>query len=330
MEEDLTVFTLFAMLNAAGYDDENASTGMHPVRIAVRRQLEHLVPPALRARLRTFYAAHRADASTWHYSVVAMATSGRPRFRPTSEWAEISGNAAFGRLAELHALLRAFDAAVDIPRLYAQVRPAYRTYIADYEIAVRRETGAVLSYLRVDSRTSLTSGHGEHNGARVLPNLLQSYEAAFSFNLGGRFISVEGPQPRIGYNPHEFIHAVTNPLSYDPRHAAAQAPAELLAAEARAALGAGNANRSAAAFMDECLVRAIALRYRSGGDEARRTRREAEMMNEYRQGYILERFFWEQLALFEAGHETLAEAYPAMLARLDAPAELARWRAARD
>jgi hypothetical protein len=50
------------------------------------------------------------------------------------------------------------------------------------------------------------------------------------------------------------------------------------------------------------------------------------MMREYRNGYILERFFWEELARFESASGNLRDEYPGMIGRLDAAAELARWR----
>jgi hypothetical protein len=49
VREDLGVFTLFALLNAAGYDQENRAAGMHPVRIQVREALERTLDPGLRA-----------------------------------------------------------------------------------------------------------------------------------------------------------------------------------------------------------------------------------------------------------------------------------------
>jgi len=330
VEEDATVFTLFALLNGAGYDTENSAGAMHPARLEVRRMLALQLPPALQTEIRNYYAGKGPRVTPWHYSVAAMSTSGPPDFRPTAEWTdEISRLPDFAKLSDLHPLLRRFHRQARVPSLYRKVRPAYVSYIAAYNEVVRQETGAVLTYLRVGVGDGLVAGSGEQGRARVIPNLLESYETAFSFKLGGRFISVEGAQKKIGYNPHEFVHAVTNPLSYDPRHAGLQAPAGALVAEARKAMGEGAATKSIAAFMDECLVRAISLRYLARGDPARLARLENVMLEEYRQGYILERFFWERLADFEAKRESLAEAYPRMLAQLDAEAELDRWQAAR-
>jgi len=99
--------------------------------------------------------------------------------------------------------------------------------------------------------------------------------------------------------------------------------------EAGRALGDDAEFASVEAFVDENLVRAISLRYLVSDRGERLKRLVASMTSEYRSGYVLERFFWEQLGDYEAGSADLRTFYPAMLSRLDPEAELARWREAR-
>lgn len=328
VEEDARIFTVFALLNAAGYNDENASTGMHPVRVQVRNALAHQLTPSFAAELKQFYSDH-PKATPFDYAVVAMATDGPPDFRPTSEWtSELANVPEFASLAGLHALLPRFYVEARIPILYAEVRPSYVAYIGAYDTAVRKETTAVLSYLRVGPNTRLAGGAGEHKGARVIPNLLESYEKAFSFVLDDRFISVEGPQHTIGYNPHEFVHSVTNPLSYDRRYGGMQQKAKGLLAVGRSKLGDLPSTRALDAFFDENLVRAISIRYLRTGDAERNKKLDAEMMEEWRSGWILERYFYDELGRFERTHMSLAEWYRGALQQLDPARELARWQTA--
>jgi hypothetical protein len=49
------------------------------------------------------------------------------------------------------------------------------------------------------------------------------------------------------------------------------------------------------------------------------------MMEEYRDGHVLERFFWEQLEAYERGGADIREYYPTMLSHLDPESELQRW-----
>src|ERR1700687_894608 len=75
-----TVFTLFALLNVAGYDEEDNPQGMHAVRKRVRDRLARATPEQLRHRLQAYYRQHGKVATTDSYAAVALATSGPPGF----------------------------------------------------------------------------------------------------------------------------------------------------------------------------------------------------------------------------------------------------------
>jgi hypothetical protein len=329
VSEDLTVFTLFALLNAAGYDDENREAGMHPVRLQVRQAVQQQLSPGFQEELRRFYDEHKQHASPWSYSVVAKATAGPPSFAPTAEWTQdLAQNPRFGPLSGLHGLLRRFYLEIPVQQLYEPVRPAYHQYIQRYRDAIFRETAAALQYCRVNL-TELTASVERKNPV-VIPNLLDSYERASSFNLDERFISVEGPQERIGYNPHEFVHAVTNPTVDTPATEALRDQLGPLMEEGLGVLRAPSSRYpTLAAFVDENLVRTISLRYLVPRRPERERELQLAMMGEWKSGYSLMRFFWEQLILYEQQAADLRQYYPTMLSRLDPANELARWRAAR-
>jgi hypothetical protein len=319
--ENKTVFTLFCLLNLGGYDEENNPDGMHPIRVRVREQLAHKVRPELAKRIRDFYRQH-PGATTYHYSVVAMSTGGPPDFKFTSEWTEVSKDAGFADLADLPALLRELYASAPIEEIYAGVRPDYRQYIDQYRAAVLAQVEKVMAYCRVSLLGAV--GGGEVHHALVIPNLLESYSRAFSFVLDDTLDSIEGPQPKIGYNPHEFVHSITNPMSYDPRYKALQGPAEPLFELAKKQPDVGDLD-SLQNFLDENLVRAISLKYLNNGDAARGQRLQEAMMREYRSGYTLEPFFYEQLSEYEKSNQPLGEYYPTFLKHLNVKLELARW-----
>jgi hypothetical protein len=86
--------------------------------------------------------------------------------------------------------------------------------------------------------------------------------------------------------------------------------------------------RSPAALLDESLVRAVSLRYNLGqASPAEKAAAERDMLQEYRSGYILERYFWEKLADYENSNQTLRQYYPAMLDSLNVLKEIRRWQA---
>jgi len=323
--ENKTVFTVFCLLNLGGYDDENNPDGMHPVRVRVREQLVHKVPPELAKRIRDFYRQHSsADASTdaVRYTVVAMSTGGPPDFKFTAEWPDVSKDPSFAALADLPALLRELYTSASIEEIYAGVRPDYLKYIDGYRAAIVAQVVKVMAYCRMSALSAGDGGETPH--AVVIPNLLESFSRAFGFVLNDTLHSIEGPQPKIGYNPHEFVHGITSSMSYDPRYKSLQEPAEPLFELAKKQPNVGDV-ANLQNFLDENLVRAISLKYLDSGDPARSQRLQETMMQEYRSGYTLEPFFYEQLSRYEKSNKPLSEYYPTMLRNLNVKDELARW-----
>jgi hypothetical protein len=325
VSEDKTIFALFALLNVAGYDAENNKLGMHPIRRKVRERVSRVMPEPLRARLRAFYQQHPLSIHT--YGVVAKLTSGPPDFTFSKEWKDIENTQPYSQLKDLPELLREFYRAVPLDAVYEDVRVEYVRYIDDYRKSIAVEVSKVMSYCRVQSVNELTGG-GETKYAFIIPNLLQSYENNFSFALDAGFYSIDGPQkqPGAGYNPHEFVHSITNPMSYNSRYRKQQQRAQPLLNAAREIPAIRKGYKAIDNFFDECLVRAISLKYLDTGDTRRAEALRNIMMQEYKSGYILERFFYEQLAEYEKSKKPLREYYPEMLKRLDVGNELSRWR----
>jgi hypothetical protein len=329
VSESKTVFTLFALLNVAGYDEENNSQGMHAVRKRVRERLVRATPEQLRQRLQAYYRQHREAATTHSYTAVALATSGPPGFTPTQSFTEITAESPYRQLKDLPGLLREFHAAVSADNLYEDVRGEYLAHAGRYLSAVRGEVLKVMNYCRVSSSNELAGG-GEVKHAVVIPNLLDSYHRAFSLVLDDTFYSIEGPQTQFGYNPHEFIHSITNPMSYNSRYHDDQKRALPVFDAAKELPEIRSTYGTLQSFLDECLVKAIELKYLDTDDAKRSEVLRAAMMTSYRKGYILTRFFYEQLALYDQSIKPLREFYPEMLGRLDAGQELTQWKKQRD
>jgi hypothetical protein len=87
--------------------------------------------------------------------------------------------------------------------------------------------------------------------------------------------------------------------------------------------------KSLQSFLDENLVRAISLRYLDGRDPARTNHLQESLMKDYRSGYTLEVFFYEQLGEYENTNQSLSEFFPIMLRHLRVKDELARWEHAK-
>ena len=325
VRENPTVFSLFVLLNAAGYDDET-SAAMHPVRRAVRTLLPRRLADSTFDRLGAFYTSHAGGADLGAYTVVAMATSGPPTFTPARVWTDsLAKLPRFRALTELPALLRALHRVFPVDSVYRTQQLAYKAYITDYTIVMRREVAAAFRYARVRTREEL-AGVGERRRVVAIPNLLMSFERSYSFALDTTHYTVEGPQAVVGFNPYEFIRAVTAPLSYDAAHYAAVQKRAAAAYTGVQRLSAMDRFATLAAYVDECLVRAIALRYRGVRDEAHRDALFAGAVSDARTGLVLVPYFFERLVKYEDQSDPLRVYYPKLFDGLDGARELARWR----
>lgn len=325
VRESPGLFTTFALLNAAGYDGEEPAE-MHPVRRAVRGALTRLVPDAMFTRAEAYYTAHAGKADLPEYSTVALATSGPPNFTPGFAWIDdLSKRPPLRSLADLPAMLVAFHRSFPADSLYRSQQLAYRAYILDYQAVVRREAAAAVRYARVQTRSEL-SGFGEHSRTVVIPNLLMAHGQLFALAIDTTSYIIEGPQRVVAFNPHEFIHAITHRVSYDTaRYGAMQrkATAAHAAVKRRPEM---EKYASLTAFLDENLVRAIALRYHEIRDDARENELFAKAVDDARAGMVLVPYFFEQLKAYESQGDPLAAYYPKLLEHLDGAREFARWR----
>jgi len=316
------IFIVFAFLNAAGYDFENTER-MHPVRLAVRNEIDAALPAAVRQKIRNYFQSRHVSPVHWTYAVAAIAMGPPPKFEFASEWSEVNNQEPFQSIDDLPSVLREFYENVPLERIYSGQKLEYERTVNAYMDTVYREAKRAMEYCGVKSTAEL-AGTGETTEAVIIPNLLDSYQTATSFIWRGVFYSVEGPQRTLGYNPHEFIHTITNPLSYSPQYSRAQEKARPLYELAKQT-EVGKDFKTLQEFLDENLVRAISLRY-PHGDEKRKQRLREEMIQEYRSGYVIERFFYDELEGYERSGKSLREFYSTILNRLDVDKELSEWK----
>ena len=148
LQADERIFTLFAALNAAGYDEENNERGMSPVRVQVRVALVDKPLPSL-ARLRPYLRICR----TIHVSQCATYILQRgpaPSFaRAVDGWAVTTP--AFPFLGFDRALAAFYDEAGIAASLWQEQGPAYDAEIARYRHLVTPAVDEVFAYFALAS-----------------------------------------------------------------------------------------------------------------------------------------------------------------------------------
>jgi hypothetical protein len=205
LQADERLFTLFAALNAAGYDEENNEQGMSAVRRQVRAALAQPggetppLPATLRPYLSLCRTIHVSQCATW-----ILQRGPAPDFtRAVDGWALDAP--AFPFLGFDRALA-AFYRQADIAGLWAAQRPAYEAEIARYRDLVTPAVAEVLAYLKLPQPPT--------EGVVVLPNLLDAYWRGYGPRVGDLSYVVMGPaiNPNIGLIQHEAMHPILNPL----------------------------------------------------------------------------------------------------------------------
>jgi len=327
VEENENVFTVFAFLNVAGYNDEVDSVAMTPIRQKVRSAALAALSEAERKRIKEFYITHRVSEISHTYAVAAIVMQSPPEFRYSQGWSDLKATEPYKSLNELPDLLRDFYRDAHIHDLYLAGEPEYRSAIESERTAILTQVRKVMLFCRIDSPSQL-NGQGELKRSVVIPNLLESHQRATSLEWDDVFYSVEGPQTHPGYNPHEFVHSITNPLSYNPANKSLQQRAAPVLEAVKSLPEIQGTYDSLAAYLDENLVRAISLKYLENGDAKRTEILRDALMKEYESGFVLEKFFYDQLDEFAHGSQSLATFYPMMLSRIDSSKELQDWRKA--
>jgi hypothetical protein len=215
-------------------------------------------------------------------------------------------------------LLREFAQIAPVEQWYRQFAPQHEETITANRLAAREQITHLFEYFK-----PATLPEALPRRIVVLPTLLSAYDRSFSFEIEGTIYVVDGPQREWRYNPHELLHALIDPLT----QAAASRPF-LEAAEPvyRAAPEEVRRQyRNVERFVNECLVKALALHYAIPENSSLAEAANRIRLGEYRLGYILELAFFEGMAGYGKSGKSFAEFYPQLLQSVDLEKVLKEW-----
>lgn len=296
---DERLFTLFAALNAAGYDEENNEQGFSAVRQQVRDELAGRSLPSLQ-RLRPYLAMcrfiHVSQCATW-----VLQRGAAPDFaRAVDGWAiDAPALLFFG----FDRALAAFYQEAAIADLWQTQQPAYVAEIERYLALIEPAVAEVFAYLRLNEPPTA--------GVRVLPNLLDAYWRGYGPHVGVFSYVVMGPAsaPNVGLIQHEAMHPILNPLIDAHLDAIERSQADRLFEASKVHVGAGY--QTWPALLHESVIRAVEVRLADPTDRERLLRQEEA------QGFALVRPLAAQLTEYEASGEAMAIYLPKLLVVLN-------------
>lgn len=315
------LFTVYAFMNAAGYDHEWRQEGMHPIRVAVREHLQAALPPEFKQKIREFYQNH--DGGFNGYGSYALRLTDAPPFDlaifdATKNDEHIAQ--VVNELPGLNSLLTEFHRAAGIDTLWQRYRPQIQAMNDEYRPFADRALRDIIEYCRVDSNFYSRSGGKIH--FTICPQM--SHFTAFTVEIKSDVYIVHGPssgEPGPGAFYHEALHHVTQPLieKHSEEIERLQELYPISQKEGVAKYG------DWSSVVDESFVRTIAKilegRYYQDTDELIRK----SVEDEYKLGFILCRHLYESFPAYEKSGETLETYFPKLLSDVDLEKEKQHW-----
>ncbi len=303
LDGNVTLFTVMAAINAAGYVADYSSPNNSPLRDQIRSEIIRRNPASL-ADLKEFYERHRKltdTAELSQYISFALTIQGPPDFAYTGRDVDMPPDAA--PLRGLSPILARFYKEAGIEELWNSAQPSINQYITRLHAPVTDAVQQVNLYLRHVVRAS----EREHFRLAVellaAPNQVQARSYGYDFTV----VVSPAPDPRTFDIRHEYLHYLLDPMATLQREILDRKKG--LNDHAQRAQALNEAFKEDFLLMtSECLIKAV---------ESRLDRKPAYVDKALRQGYILTPFFAEKLPEYEKQELPMAPYFPEMVKAID-------------
>ena len=296
---DERIFTLFAALNAAGYDREYEGIPMTSVRQKVREALALKDLPSLK-RLRPIFDR----VSEYHLVVWILQRGNGPEFgRVEPDWWVTTRAADFDGLPEA---LNDFYIEADIPELWRMVEPEFCLEIERWKPMAEASMNNIWEYLGVSQFP--------FRQLVIIPNLLTSYYDGYGPQIGNTAYVIAGPteteRSLSGLIEHEALHSIIGPMLDRNKNVVSDDQAKRLFAVLKKTMPSGYGSWEGA--LEETLIRVINLRMVK--EEQLRARMLSQLED---QGFLLIYPMNEALSDYEQSGYTFERYLPKLLGTLN-------------
>lgn len=317
LDSDITLFTVLAAINAAGYDAGLDSASASATRAAVRKDLQAFNGSSLEP-LKNFYQQHKLEDPVQdlaQYVSFALQSSGPPEFKFRVPFTEVSPDAQ--PLHGLTRLLADFFREAEIQKLYTKYQPDFEKEIERYHEPVTQTVWEANGYLRIP-----TSGYLGRR-FQIYIDLLGAPNSPSVRGYGADVFVVVHPSRELRTHEirHAYLHYLLDPFS--SKYAAAIDAKKDLGGLAVFAPALDDSYKTDfALLLTESLIKAMEARVKIGSQK----QKQAEVDQAMREGYILTAHFYEQLPRFEAQAQGIRFYYPEMINAIDKKHEDQRLR----
>jgi len=318
-----TLFTVLTAINACGFDQELGVSD--PVRSEVRAEIARTIKENEAAAVAAqqvceFYHEHEQQQDTSHelsqYVSLALYLDDPPNFTPKAKEAEMPPDA--GRLLGFVPLLQSFYVKAAVHLSWTKHRSQYDALIERSHDALAKMMFDTDIYLKLPSSGYLGRKfvvYLENMGAPSQTNA-RVYGADYYI-----VISPLGNTLRMDQIRHTYLHYVLDPMGM--KHPDAMKRLDPLLETVTQSPMDDSFKNDISLLVTECLIRAIEARTSGSGKDAE-AMRDQGVQRSVQQGFILTRYFYDQLPKFEKDPIGFRDAFGDMLAGIDLSKEARR------
>ncbi|MBS3874086.1 MAG: Ig-like domain-containing protein [Dethiobacter sp.] len=279
LDNDLSIFTLFAFMNFTGYDDENNRRGFHPVRAAIRNDLHQM---NLQLKDNRYLANKGVPYHLYRHYLTY--TDGAPNFRLTKQLP-----AFLSQLTGLGEHLAAFYIAADVETLFNEYDVYYRKELERYSNDMYLHIARTVRFLRIP----LAGISPFYFNVNLQDAYWRGYGLGTIYSHKGAGILLVGPSDELNILNvvHEFLHGVVTPSNIRLRKEI-EGLARMMNHVPPGTQAAGQAYNTWFSVFDESLIRALSSRFLAGS--------KGMVQSAMGQGFILTEYFDEQFDQFDS------------------------------
>ncbi len=318
LDSNETIFSVFAALNACGYDADLSQS--NPLRSEVRREVNEAIQgseAAARAKteLCDFYRDHQQGDSARNvaqYVSLALNLDQPPKFDLKLREADMPPDASY--VLGFLPLLKNFYSAVQLHDIWLKHQRQYDAIIASLQEPIANVLLATEVYLKLPLSGYLNRQFTIYVEPMAAPAHVNARNYAADYFM---VISPEQGKVNLAQIRHTYLHFILDPMALK-RASAMKNIAPILKDVQTAPLD-ESFKRDITLLVTESLIRAIEAHQIPGkNNDAQRQQAVNESMSA---GYVLTRYFYDKLTSFANDPTGLTSAYPDWLYGMDVPRE---------
>lgn len=316
------LFALFSAINNCGYNDElNVSL---PLRTQVRQELTAILQQNPRAaaaqrEVCAFYRDHmQADTALTisQYVSLGLLMNSPPQFTTRVKEADLPPDASFA-LGILSPLERMYEAA-NLHGIWLKHKSDYDALLEQYHEPLRKMISTTDLYLRLPVSGSTARGFVIYLEPLIGPSLTNSR----NYNIEYYFVaSPDGENLKIDKIRHTYLHFLLDNLTQ--KRANQLRRIEPLLNTVKAAPMDNSFKTDMSLLTIESLIQAVEVRLTPIGKDEE-LKHEQAVQNAMAQGYILTKYFYDQLKVFETSETGLELSFGEWLRQINVDSERKR------